>query len=101
MTQITAAVNWWESFFHGIALDLWRAAVPEEAYVAQAAFLAETLDVRPGSSVIDVPCGNGRLAVALGGKGYRLTGVGVASECLDGARTQWPGTRGGGGEVAE
>lgn len=93
MTQITAAVNWWESFFHGIALDLWRAAVPEEATVAQAAFLAETLDVRPGSSVLDVPCGNGRLALALAGKGYRLTGVDIASEFIDEARSHGPDIR--------
>ncbi len=93
MTQITAAVNWWENFFHGIALDLWRAAVPEEATVAQATFLAETLDVPAGSSVLDVPCGNGRLALALAGKGYRLTGVDIASEFIDEARSRDPDIR--------
>ncbi len=93
MTQITATANWWESFFHGIVLDLWRAAVPEEATVAQAAFLDETLDVRPGSSVLDVPCGNGRLALALAGKGYRLTGVDIASEFIDEARSRGPDLR--------
>ncbi len=31
IARITAATDWWKEFFHGIALDLWRAAVPEEA----------------------------------------------------------------------
>lgn len=93
MTRITAAVDWWESFFHGIALDLWRAAVTEEATVEQAEFLAETLDVPTGSSVLDVPCGNGRLALALAGKGYRLTGVDIASEFIDEARSRGPDIR--------
>ena len=93
MTQITAAVDWWESFFHGIALDLWRAAVTEEATVEQAEFLAETLDVPTGSSVLDVPCGNGRLALALAARGYRLTGVDIASEFIDEARSRGPDIR--------
>ena len=51
MSTITAKVDWWADFFHGIALDLWRAAIPEETTAAEATFLDETLGVRRGSSV--------------------------------------------------
>ena len=87
MSTITAKVDWWADFFHGIVLDLWRAAITEEATAAQATFLEQTFGIRPGSSVLDVPCGNGRLALALAGKGYRLTGVDIASEFIDEARS--------------
>ena len=93
MSTITADVDWWASFFHGLALDLWRAAVPEEVTATQAEFLEEALSVPAGASVLDVPCGNGRLALALAKKGYRLTGVDIAPEFIDEARSRDPGPR--------
>ncbi len=93
MSTITAKVDWWSDFFHGLALDIWRAAVPEEVTAAQAAFLEETLNVATGSSVLDVPCGNGRLALPLANKGYRLTGVDIAAEFIDEARSRAPDIR--------
>ena len=87
IARITEATDWWKEFFHGIALDLWRAAVPEEATRAQAGFLKQTLDLPPGSRVLDVPCGNGRLSLALAEQGYEMTAVDIASEFIDEARS--------------
>jgi hypothetical protein len=49
--------TWYERFFHVIALDLWRAAVPPEQTLAEADYLVEHLRLRPGARVLDVPCG--------------------------------------------
>ena len=87
IARITAETDWWKGFFHGIALDLWRAAVPEEATRAQAEFLIETLGLPSGARVLDVPCGNGRLALALAAHGYSMTGLDIAEEFIDEARS--------------
>jgi cyclopropane fatty-acyl-phospholipid synthase-like methyltransferase len=55
--------NWFETFFEGLALDLWRAAVMPEQTAREASFLADHLKLRSGMSVLDVPCGNGRHAI--------------------------------------
>ena len=48
--------NWYEEFFHGLALDLWRKAVTEEQTEAEADFIAGILDLPNGARILDVPC---------------------------------------------
>ena len=62
--------NWWESFFEGVAVDLWLQALPPEHTEREAEFLARTLAVPSGAEVLDVPCGGGRLSLALARRGY-------------------------------
>lgn len=76
------ATNWWENFFHGVALDFWRAAISEEQTRAEAEFINNQLQLPLGARLLDVPCGNGRLAIELGAFGYKLTGVDIASEFI-------------------
>ena len=57
--------NWFETFFDGLALDMWRGAITPEITAREVDFLAERLALQPGMSVLDVPCGNGRHARAL------------------------------------
>jgi cyclopropane fatty-acyl-phospholipid synthase-like methyltransferase len=57
--------NWYEEFFHGLALDLWRKAVTEEQTEAEADFIAGILDLPNGARILDVPCGNGRHSIEL------------------------------------
>ena len=78
--------NWWEDFFHGVALDFWRAAISDEQTRAEADFINNQLCLPVGAKVLDVPCGNGRLAIELGAFGFELTGVDIASEFLDEAK---------------
>ncbi len=40
-------VRWFEDFFHGIALDLWRKAVPPERTRAEAGLSVESLSGSP------------------------------------------------------
>src|SRR6185295_16998228 len=79
--------NWYESFFHGVTLDLWRRAIPPEQTQAEAEFLIEQLSCSPGSHVLDVPCGNGRLSFELAKRGLRVTGVDISEEFIAEARS--------------
>jgi 2-polyprenyl-3-methyl-5-hydroxy-6-metoxy-1,4-benzoquinol methylase len=79
--------HWYESFFHGVTLDLWRRAIPPERTQAEAEFLVEQLNCAPGSRVLDVPCGNGRLSFELARRGVGVTGVDISKEFIDEARS--------------
>jgi SAM-dependent methyltransferase len=79
--------NWWENFFEGVAVDMWLQALPPEYTEREADLLARTLAVPVGAEVLDVPCGGGRLSLALAQRGYRLTGVDWSQEFLDHARS--------------
>jgi SAM-dependent methyltransferase len=81
-----APSDWFATFFHGMALEFWRRAMTPEMTAADADFLVEALALRPGARVLDVPCGDGRLALELAGRGYTLTGVDLAREFLADAR---------------
>jgi ubiquinone/menaquinone biosynthesis C-methylase UbiE len=83
---VIADENWFENFFTGLIVDFWRAAMPPEATRAEADFFEKTLSVSPGSRILDVPCGDGRLAIDLARRGYRLTGVDISGEFLSAAR---------------
>lgn len=78
--------NWYEDFFRGVAVDLWRQAVPPEATAAEVDFLVEALDRPAGARLLDVPCGYGRHALELARRGYRVTGVDISEESLAAAR---------------
>jgi SAM-dependent methyltransferase len=79
--------NWWEHFFEGVAVDMWLKALSPEHNGREAEFLARTLAVPEGAEVLDVPCGGGRLSLALAERGYRLTGVDLSTEFLKHARS--------------
>jgi len=69
------APEWWASFFDQETLELWRRAHPREVTRAQAADIAGALGLRTGERVLDVPCGDGRHALELAGRGLRVTGL--------------------------
>jgi cyclopropane fatty-acyl-phospholipid synthase-like methyltransferase len=83
---MTIPSTWYENFFHGFALDLWRKAITPEQTKAEADFLVRTLQCNAGSHLLDVPCGNGRLSRELASRGYRVTGVDIAEEFIEEAR---------------
>jgi SAM-dependent methyltransferase len=80
--------EWWKSFFQGAFLDFWTACVPESQTQQEADFLEQELQVPPGGKVLDVPCGNGRLSLALAQRGLCLTGIDIAAEYIEGARAR-------------
>jgi len=78
--------NWWEDFFTGLIVDFWRAAMPPEATRAEADFFERSLALEPGARLLDVPCGDGRLAIELARRGYEVAGVDISEEFLAAAR---------------
>lgn len=67
--------KWFAEFFQGMALDLWRRAIPIERTEQELAFLHEKLEAPAGGKLLDVPCGDGRLCLPLSLMGYKVTGV--------------------------
>jgi SAM-dependent methyltransferase len=80
--------NWYQDFFHGIPLDLWRQAIPPEQTKAEADFLENALQCRRGARLLDVPCGNGRLSFELTSRGYCVTGVDISAEFIQEANSR-------------
>ena len=83
---MTVPSNWYEDFFHGLALDLWRKAISPQQTKAEADFMVKTLRCHEGSHLLDIPCGNGRLSLELAQRGFRVTGIDIASEFIEEAR---------------
>jgi SAM-dependent methyltransferase len=84
MTQ--AAPPWWQTFFSGLVLEGLRGLNSEAQTREEADFLEQTLAPAPGARIADVPCGEGRLALALAARGFALTGVDFTAALLGEAR---------------
>jgi ubiquinone/menaquinone biosynthesis C-methylase UbiE len=74
--------DWWKDFFGGLMVDFWRAAMTPQTTRAEADFLWRSLRLAPRMRVLDVPCGDGRLALELAARGCRVTGVDISSGFL-------------------
>lgn len=86
--------DWYEDFFHGIPLDLWRKAIPPEHTKAEGEFLVQALECPTGGCLLDVPCGNGRLSFELARRGYRVTGIDLSEEFIEEAKSRSTNTGG-------
>lgn len=82
---MNAPTDWWKTFFDGLAVGFWRAAVPPEATRADADFLWKHLKLAPGARALDVPCGAGRLTLPLAARGCAMTGIDISPEFLEAA----------------
>jgi len=80
--------NWHREFFDGLALELWRQAVPPAATEAEVDFLVSELGLGPGSRVLDVPCGLGRHALPLAARGLVVTGFDGSPEAIASAQRE-------------
>ena len=76
----------WEAFFAGPWLDVQRRFATEEDNRRQADLIERHLGLRPGSTVLDVPCGDGRLSLELASRGHVVTGVDFNEAILQAGR---------------
>ncbi len=74
--------NWYETFFSGINCEMWTKAPTMDWTKQEVAFLVDTLNVQPGATLLDIPCGFGRHALELAKHGFRITGVDISTEFL-------------------
>ncbi|HUR85134.1 MAG TPA: class I SAM-dependent methyltransferase [Solirubrobacteraceae bacterium] len=79
------ADDWYVGFHRGLAARFWRAAGASMAE-ADTTLIRHLLDLPAGASVLDVPCGDGRISLRLAAAGYVVTGVDIAAEEIDVAR---------------
>ena len=78
--------DWWRSFFSGNWLDVQR-NVRSGRTSQEVEFLQRNLHLTAGCRVLDVPCGNARLAIPLAGRGCRVTGVDITATLLQEAQS--------------
>ena len=67
--------EWWKTFFDEDYLNIWGQLFSKEDDAKQAANLWSMLDLAPGCSVLDAPCGWGRLSCPLALLGANVFGV--------------------------
>ena len=80
--------EWWNGFFSGMFVDLWKTVFDESHNKAEADFILELLRAPSGSAILDVPCGEGRLTREMASRGYALTGVDLSLPFLSEARSR-------------
>jgi len=84
--------GWFEDFFSGAALDLWRNAIPQETTEREVEFLSDVFSLPEGSRLLDAPCGNGRLSLPFALLKYKVTGIDFSAafvaEAKETARTK-------------
>jgi cyclopropane fatty-acyl-phospholipid synthase-like methyltransferase len=78
--------DWWQSFFSGSWIDLQRVSFSEEETARQTRFVVDALGLVDGESVLDVPCGAGRIAIGLARHGTHVTGVDQGADLIESAR---------------
>ena len=67
--------EWFETFFEGLYGRVLAARTHDAKSRQEAALIRKILRLRKGQRVLDVPCGQGRIALPLARTGLRVTGV--------------------------
>lgn len=73
--------GWWHEFFPAFRI-LFGIAQPKTTN-AEVRYLIKKLNLKPGKKFLDCPCGIGRIALPLAGKGIRVTGIDITPSYLD------------------
>jgi SAM-dependent methyltransferase len=76
---------WWQAFFEAGAKAQIHDALAKDNAV-ESDWILRRLGVRPPASLLDVPCGEGRICRELAARGFRMTGVDFTPALLGSAR---------------
>src|ERR1700724_2582719 len=82
----TQGSAWYVDFFRSDYLNVYGHTFTEERAQKEAGFVATALELKPGASVLDLCCGQGRHAVQLAKRGLRVTSLDLNAEYLELAR---------------
>jgi SAM-dependent methyltransferase len=82
--------EWFVGFHQGLAARFWRAAAA--AMADDDAQVVRRLLPDPPATVLDVPCGDGRITVRLAAAGYEAIGVDIVASEVEQARRNAAGT---------
>jgi SAM-dependent methyltransferase len=74
---------WYVDFFRIDYLNVYGHIFTEERAQKESAFVASALGLKPGASVLDLCCGQGRHSVQLAKRGLRVTGLDLNPEFLE------------------
>jgi SAM-dependent methyltransferase len=74
-----APSDWWKTYFHGATNDVFRSVMAPRA-AADAERIERVLGLASASTILDVPCGHGRIAIELAAHGHVVTGIDLAAE---------------------
>ena len=77
--------DWYKTFFKTFGVLQPTFYTPEQTK-KQADFIFEILNLKRGSKVLDVPCGNGRIAFELAKKGCVVTGIDFNENMIEKAK---------------
>lgn len=72
------ADEWFGDFHHGLAARFWR-VVGAAMADADIKLVEQLLALPAGGSVLDLPCGDGRLAIRLAAAGHEVTGADISA----------------------
>jgi SAM-dependent methyltransferase len=78
-----SSLPWWQTCFSGLMLEALRTVYTESMSQPEAEFLVQVLAPAPGARIADVPCGGGRLSLALAARGFDLTGVDLTAALVE------------------
>ena len=68
-------MDWWEVYFNELYLRMFDTVLTPDRTAREVAGVIALLDLRPGSHLLDLCCGQGRHAVPLAQAGHRVVGL--------------------------
>jgi len=82
------STQWYENCFEGTFIEVWDRCTPPELTKAEADFLVDVLQCKPGGRILDIPCGSGRHSRELSSRGYKVTGMDISRGYIERAKAQ-------------
>jgi SAM-dependent methyltransferase len=77
---------WYQELFGEEYLRAWAPTLTEERAAREVEGIVTLLDLPPGSAILDLCCGHGRIAIPLAERGYQITGQDLSEVFLRHAR---------------
>ena len=79
------STSWWSSFFTGLSASVVSRLNNPQQTLLEADFIQKALQLQPGATIGDLPCGSGRLMIELTKRGFQARGLDISSELIESA----------------